>query len=124
MIRAIAKPTLLLLVLITACLTAGMFAQSAGDNSQTATGCLQQGKESGGFYLISNDNHHWELYPAKDVNLAQYVGQTVTVTGGEAHRTAAQEEKSQPYEKQETGTMEHGDLQVSNVTVVSQTCSK
>jgi len=123
MFRATARPTLLTLVLVTACLTTGMLAQTA-DGSQTATGCLQQGKESGGFYLISNDNHHLELYPAKGVNLAQYVGQTVTVTGGEAHRTAAQEEKSQPYEKEETGTLQHADLQVSNVTVVSQTCSK
>src|SRR6516162_1145958 len=123
MFRATARPTLLTLVLVTACLTTGMLAQTA-DGSQTATGGLQQGKESGGFYLISNDNHHLELYPAQGVNLAQYVGQTVTVTGGEAHRTAAQEEKSQPYEKEETGTLQHADLQVSNVTVVSQTCSK
>ena len=92
--------------------------------AQTITGCLQKGSESGGFFLISNENKHWELYPDSGVSLAEHVGHTVTVTGTVAHRTSEQEEKSQPNEKKEMGKKEHADLKVSSVKHVSATCSK
>lgn len=102
-------------------------AQTSGDKTsakQTITGCLQKGLESGGFFLIAADDHHWELYQNSKVSLADHVGQTVTVTGILPKRSAAQEEKSQPYEKKETGERKHGDFEVSSLKVVSQTCSK
>jgi len=99
--------------------------QMAGDKAaatQTATGCLQKGSEAGGFFLISTDDKHWELYSNPDVSLADHVGHTVTVTGTVAHRSKAQEEKSQPSEQKEIGKKQHGDLQVSSVKMVSATC--
>lgn len=101
--------------------------QMASDKAaatQTITGCLQKGNEAGGFFLISTENKHWELYPESGVSLADHVGHTVTVTGTVAHRTSAQEEKSQPTEKKEMGKKEHADLNVSSVKHVSETCSK
>ena len=92
--------------------------------AQTVTGCLQKGLESGGFFVIGENDKHWELYPSGDVSLAEHVGHTVTVTGTVAHRTAAQEAKSQPHEKKEMGKKQHADLQVSSVKMVSATCSK
>jgi len=92
--------------------------------AQTVTGCLQKGTEAEGFYLIANDGRHWELYSNPDVSLADHVGHTVTLAGTVAHRSKAQEEKSQPNEKAETGTRPHADLQVSSVKHVSETCSK
>jgi|SRR5208337_1253780 len=92
--------------------------------TQTVTGCLQKGTETGGFFLISTDNKHWELYSNKDVALAEHVGHTVTVTGTLAHRSKAQEEKSQPHEQKEASGKQHDDLQVSSVKMVSATCSK
>lgn len=92
--------------------------------AQTITGCLQKGNESGGFFLVSSENKHWELYPESGVSLAEHVGHTVTVTGTVAHRTSAQEEKSQPHEKKEMGAKEHADLNVTAVKHVSETCSK
>ena len=92
--------------------------------TQTITGCLQKGNESGGFFLISNENKHWELYPDTGVSLAEHVGHTVTVTGTVAHRTSTQEEKSQPSEKKEMGKKTHADLKVSSVKHISETCSK
>ncbi len=92
--------------------------------TQTATGCLQKGTEPGGFFLISSDNKHWELYGNPEVSLADHVGHTVTVSGTLAHRSQAQEEKSQPYEQKEIGGRQHDDLQVSNVKMVSANCSK
>ncbi|HZQ71239.1 MAG TPA: hypothetical protein VFA68_22130 [Terriglobales bacterium] len=92
--------------------------------TQTVTGCLEKGTENHGFYIISKEGKHWELYPNSDVSLADHVGHTVTVTGTVAHRSAAQEEKSQPHEKKETGSREHADLQVSSMKHVSETCGK
>jgi len=97
-------------------------APAAGE--QTVTGCLQKGVEPVGFFIIGADNKHWELYSGKDISLADHVGHTVTVTGSIAKRSAKEEEKSQPNEKKETGTREHSDLQVSNLKMVSETCSK
>ncbi len=92
--------------------------------TQTVTGCLQKGAEAGGFFLISTDNKHWELYPSPGVSLADHVGHTIAVTGTVAHRSKAQEEKSQPYEQKEIGGRQHDDLQVSSMKMVSASCSK
>ncbi len=99
--------------------------QMAGEKApatQTVTGCLQKGTEPVGFFLISTDNKHWELYGNKDVALADHVGHTVTVTGTLAHRSKAQEDKSQPHEQKEMAGRQHDDLQVSSVKMVSTTC--
>jgi hypothetical protein len=92
--------------------------------AETITGCLQKGSESEGYYLISKQGKHWELYNNPDVSLADHVGHTVTLTGTVAQRSASQEEKTQPNEKKETGTRKHADLQVSSVKHVSDSCSK
>jgi hypothetical protein len=94
-------------------------------SSQTVTGCLQKGTENyKGFYLISSEGKHWELYPNSDVSLDDNVGKTVAVTGTVASRTEAQEKKSQTFEKKEMGSRDHADLKVSGVRVVSDTCNK
>ncbi|MGA9643738.1 MAG: hypothetical protein WBQ72_20240 [Terriglobales bacterium] len=103
---------------------APQMANDKASAAQTITGCLQQGTESGGFFLISTEGKHWELYPNADVPLADHVGHTVTVTGTVAHRSKAQEVKSQPSEKKEMGDRQHADLQVSGVKMVSTSCAK
>ena len=90
--------------------------------AQTITGCLQKGTESGGFFLISDEDKHWELYAKSGVSLAEHVGHTVTVTGTIAHRTKAQEEKSQPHEQKEIAGKKHNDLHVTSVKMVSDSC--
>lgn len=92
--------------------------------TQTVTGCLQKGTESGGFFLISTDDKHWELYASSGVSLADHIGHTVIVTGTLAKRSKAQEDKSQPHETKEKGGKQHADLQVSSLKMVSATCSK
>jgi hypothetical protein len=101
-------------------------ATPAGDKGspKTVTGCLQKGDEPVGFFIMDADGTHWELYPADKVSLADHVGHTITVTGSIAKRSEAQEKKSQPYEKKETGTGGHHDLKVSDVKMVSDSCNK
>ena len=99
--------------------------QKAPASAQTVTGCLQKGVEpTGGFFLVTAKGQHLELYDDGKAALGDHVGQTVSVTGSTPKRSAEQEKVSQPYEKQETGNMKHGDFQVTSLKVVSQTCTK
>ncbi len=93
-------------------------------SQQTVTGCLQKGSEPTGGYFIVAKGKHWELYPTGDVSLAEHVGHKVTVMGTMPKRTAEQEQTSQPYEKKETGTGMHQDLQVSSLKMISESCKK
>lgn len=126
--RKLAKiflPTIAMLMLgLCAASTAAaqMSKDKAMDETQTVSGCLQKGDEPGGFMIIGENNKHWELYGDKDM-LAGHVGHQVTITGTVAHRTAKQEAKSQPHEKKEMGKRDHADLKVSDVKMVSETCS-
>ncbi len=131
MLRKFARLSLWMVLVIFVGLTAASMygaAQTAEEKTpakQTVTGCLQKGLEPGGFFLIAANNQHWELYQNSNVPFADHVGQTVAVTGiFNPNRSAAQEEKSQPYEKKETGERKHGDFQVSSLKVVSETCGK
>lgn len=117
--------TLLILLFSLFAFSAVAGAQAAPAAGQTATGCLQKGVEpTGGFYLITAQNQHLELYDNANAGLADHVGQEVSVTGTTPKRSADQEKVSQPYEKQESGKMKHGDFQVTSLKVVSSTCSK
>ncbi len=131
MLRKFARISLWMVAILFMGLTAASqygAAQMSDDKApakQTVTGCLQKGLEPGGFFLIAANDQHWELYQNSKVSLADHVGQTVAVTGiFNPKRSAAQEEKSQPYEKKETGERKHGDFEASSLKVISQTCSK
>ena len=97
-------------------------AQTPADKSasRTVTGCLQEGLESKGFFVITENGQHWELYPEKNVALADQVGKKVTVAGTVVKRSTEQEEKSQPYEKKEITGTKHADLRVFSVKVVGE----
>jgi hypothetical protein len=114
----------LLVMLVMAVGLCAASAQSSAGASQTITGCLQKGTESGGYYLVSADGHHWELYPAKGISLGDHVGHTVALTGTVTKRTPAEEEKSQPAEKKEITGKGHADFQVTNMKMVSEECKK
>jgi hypothetical protein len=103
---------------------------AASDNSQpdmssgtahcvSATGCLKQGSEPGGYYLTSDDGKIWEL---TGEGLSSHVGHKVTVTGQQMKGSKSQEDKIETNEKSEAGGNPYGDLRVSNVQMVSASC--
>ncbi len=99
--------------------------EKAPAGAKTVTGCLQKGVEpTGGFYLLTGNGRHLELYDNGAAALAEHVGQQVSVTGTVPKRSAEQEKVSQPYEKQETGANKHSDFQVTSLKMVNQTCQK
>jgi len=95
-------------------------------HQKSVTGCLQKGDEPDEFSITGADGKTWGLR-SKTVKLEQHVGHQVTVTGS-AHRESKAEEKSE--EKKEgqmekaSGKEEYGDLSVTALKMVSDTCAK
>ena len=91
-------------------------------HTESVTGCLQKGDEAGGYALTGDDGKMWELR-SKSVKLADHVGHKVTVTGSPSHHSKAHEEKMETAEKKEAAGKEYGDLRVSSLRMVSESCN-
>jgi hypothetical protein len=91
---------------------------SAQDQT-SVTGCLKQGTDKGGYYIMSNDGKMYELWGK---NLGEHVNHTVTVTGMQAKLSPAMEQKKEASEKSEAGSANVMDLKVSSLKMVSETC--
>ena len=101
-------------------------ANDAHSNVRTLTGCLRQGDNAHEFELMAQDGSTWELR-SDAVNLASHVGHTVTITGAVAHPTMHGMKEDTKKEAQEHGidksATEHGHLTVTNLSMVSDSCS-
>ena len=92
----------------------------------TVTGCLQKGHEPGELSITGEDGKTWDL-SSKTVKLDEHVGHQVTVTGSVHHESKAQEkaeEKKEGQMEKAAGKEEYGDLWVTDLKMVSETCSK
>ena len=87
----------------------------------SVTGCLKQGTDANGYYIMGQDGKMYELMGK---NLGEHVNHTVTVTGTPAKMSPAMEEKKETAEKTEAGSATVTDLKVSNVKMVSDTCQQ
>ncbi len=96
-------------------------AEKAAPAKHNVTGCLQKGDEMGGFTITGKDGKVWELH-GKKVDLSGHVGHTVTVTGATSNMSKEDEEKVEANEKKEYGEKKHGDLRVSSLKMVSESC--
>jgi len=94
--------------------------------SKTVTGCLQKGQQAASFSLTGEDGKTWDL-SSTTVNLDEHVGHQVTVTGS-AHRETKTQEKAEDKKEGQmekaAGKEEYGDLRVTDLKMVSETCSK
>ena len=93
--------------------------QNSNSKTDSVTGCLQKGVESGGFYIVGEDGKMWELSGKVD---ATHVGHTVAVKGHVLERSEAEEAKFADYEKQEAKGKAYADFQVSSLKMVSASC--
>src|SRR5260370_542377 len=96
--------------------------EKKAEKSQTVTGCLQKGDEAGEFSLKGEDGKTWGLR-STSVKLDQHIGHQVTVTGSTTHETKAEEKKEGQMENAGSKT-EYADLTVTNLKMVSDSCSK
>jgi len=93
---------------------------------KTVTGCLQKGHEVGEFSITGEDGKAWEL-SSKTVKLDEHVGHQVTVTGSAHRESKAQkkaEEKKEGQVENAAAKEEYGDLRVTDLKMVSETCNK
>jgi hypothetical protein len=94
--------------------------------SKTVTGCLQKGDEPGELSITGEDGKTWEL-SSKTVKLDDHVGHQVTVTGSAKRESPAQEKaegKKEGQVEKASGKEAYGDLRVTDLKMVSETCSK
>jgi hypothetical protein len=96
-------------------------------STRTITGCLQKGDSSDEFNLIANDGSTWEV-KSSQANLADHVGHTVNVTGVVEHNKMHNMKEDAKDAAHDTGmkkdNREHGHLTVTDVQMVSSSCSQ
>jgi hypothetical protein len=117
-----------------AILPAASFARSAAPSRQdksaevrTLTGCLSKGDGAHEYKLTADNGSTWEIR-SKTVKLSPHVGHTVTLTGkvrnAELHgakEKVKEEAKEHGVDKDAT---EHGHLNVTSLSMVSESCKK
>src|SRR5208283_5815984 len=96
---------------------------SMGKQATSITGCLKQGTDTGGYYIIAGGKMY-EVMAGKGVSFAEHVGHTVTVAGHTVKLSEAQEAKKEASEKAEAGSSPYADFQVTGLKHVSPTCSQ
>ncbi len=109
-----------------ALLPAAGFANNAQDRDddrgkvREMTGCLQ--KDGGEYELMTDNGSTWEL-KGDDSRLADHVGHTIRVTGTVDHKKM-HDAKENAKEKTQDNPNEHGHLTVTDLKMVSRSCSK
>jgi hypothetical protein len=106
---------------------------AATHHMQSVTGCLQKGDEPDEFSITGEDGKSWELH-SKTVKLEEHLGHKITVTGSPIHESAKERAKERAEERAEekkegkmekaAGKEEVGDLRVTSVKMISETCTK
>ena len=93
--------------------------KSAGGKT-TVTGCLQKGDEAGEYSITGEDGKTYGLR-SKSVKLSQHLGHKVTITGT-LRAESAEKEKSEAEEHEKKEAAEAGDIRVTDLKMVSDSC--
>lgn len=90
------------------------------------TGCLEKGESADEFAITDKNGKSWELR-SETVKLAEHVGHTVKITGVRHHETKAEEAKevkTEGKESKEAEAKEGGDLRVTSLKMIADSCKK
>jgi hypothetical protein len=96
--------------------------EKATSETKTVTGCLQKGDQPDQFSITGEDGKSWDLR-SSTVKLADHIGHQVTVTGSPT-REAKAEEKKEGQVENAARKEELGELRVTSLKMVSQSCIK
>jgi hypothetical protein len=95
--------------------------------TRTLRGCLQKGEDANEYRLTAAGGGKWDL-KSDSVKLAPHVGHTVAVTGVVSHSKAHAAKEDVKDEAKEhgvaTNSTETGDLTVTNLKMVSPSCTE
>ena len=117
------------LSLVLACMVSAftMAQDKDKDSTRTVTGCLQKTSHANEFLLLANDGSSWKVR-SDTVSLGEHVGHTVSATGVVSNSTAHNMKEDTKDMAHDTGikkhNAEHGNLKVTDVQMVSDSCSK
>lgn len=94
---------------------------------RTITGCLEKGKKADEFMLKGDDGSTWEVR-SSTVALGEHVGHEVSATGVVSHNKAHNMKEDAKEAAHDSGMTksdnEYGHLKVTDVQMVSKTCTK
>lgn len=103
------------------------FAQDKSADYRTLTGCLSKAEGNHEYKLTTGNGSTWELH-SDTVKLSPHAGHTVTVTGKvrNANMHAAKEDVKDEMKEHgvDKDATEHGHLNVTKVSMVSDSCKK
>ncbi|MGA2902976.1 MAG: hypothetical protein ABSD98_04040 [Candidatus Korobacteraceae bacterium] len=91
----------------------------SNNQKMSVTGCLKQGTDPGGYYIMGADGKMYELMGK---GLAAHVNHKVTVMGMQTMMSPAEEKKKADMEKMEAGSATVVDMKVSSVKMISASC--
>ena len=127
------------LKIVTGVIALFMFAGAAGlataddttktthKKTRTLTGCLQKSDDANEYNFTAKSGGTWEI-KSDSVNLGEHVGHTVKITGVVSNAKMHGMKEDAKEEMKEHGmdkdAKEHGHMTVTNLTMVSDTCSK
>jgi hypothetical protein len=91
------------------------------------TGCLSKGDSAKEFLLTGNDGSTWEVRSSK-VALSEHVGHTVTATGVVSNATMHNMKEDAKDAAKDSGAKksnaEHGHMTITDVKMLSESCSQ
>ena len=96
--------------------------QKKSDSTRTLTGCLATGDKTGEYNLTAEDGSTWVLN-SKTAKLGEHVGHTVTVNGRVWH-AGMHGAKEKAKDETNPNASEHGHLNVTDVSMVSESCRR
>jgi hypothetical protein len=108
-------------------ISAGGFAKDKSADVRTLTGCLSKAEGAHEYKLTTGNGSTWELH-SDTVKLSPHVGHSVTVTGKVRNADLHGAKEDVKDEMKEHGidkdATEHGHLNVTKVSMVSDSCKK
>jgi len=114
-------------ILVMLVASTGFASEKSKSDVRTITGCVSKGDSAKEFVLTGSDGSTWEIRNNDAVNLAEHVGHTVTATGVVSNSTMHNMKEDTKDMASDAGAKknntEHGHLKVTDVKMVSDSCS-
>jgi hypothetical protein len=119
--------SVLCLALVALAAFAGPAQAKSKSDVRTITGCLSKGDSAKEFLLTGQDGSTWEVRSSA-VPLASHVGHTVAATGVVSNAAMHNMKEDTKDMAKDSGmkkdSTEHGHMKITDVKMVSETCSK
>ena len=124
---------LLLCMILVGVTSSWLMSQDSDDSKskgevRTITGCLTKGDGANEYLLTASDGSTWEIHGNSSVDLASHVGHTVQAKGAVKHAKMHDMKEDAKDAAKDSGmkknNTEHGHLEVTDLSMVSESCQR